>query len=643
MSGISGIVRFDGAPADPAHLHAMTAAMSHRGPDGIGHWVKGSVALGQCMLRTTPESLEETQPLANEDESVVLVMDGRTDNWEELRAELLSHGARLRTRADAELVLRAYETWGDACLSHVDGDFAIAIWDARQRRLFCARDRFGNKPFHYHWDGKVLTFASELHAILAMPWVPERLNEGMVAEALESRLYSVDETFWQGVLRLPPAHALTAGTGVFGPSRYWKPRAAVLRCSDDDDYIARYRAVLQETVRRLSRSHRPVACEVSGGHDSSAVFALAIGLASGGCLPAPGVDGYTLAFPGDPGADELSFARAVGTHLGVSITEVAPSRPPVDWYREHALFYRDFPGYPNGAMATGLRSLAFGRGSRVVLTGSGGDEWTGGTRLYYAEALESRAWSGLLDSIREDGAAFGAPTALGWLLRFGLWPLMPTPVRSAVRMVRVRLERPAFDTRTWLQPRLHDVIKRRRRAVPEPMGPFLRAGQRIQAGILVGAYGIWAREIEERMAARLGLEQRHPFWSLAPVEFAFALPERMRIRGERRRYAHLRALEGALPPAVIERRSKADFTGTLRTPLPGAAAALDRGLLEGPAGWIRPGAIHRLLDLSRGREPVGAEWVLWGLVGCEPLLAPHQHGVGVDSSVVGMRPGLAGG
>ena len=117
MSGIAGIIHFDGQPVAPGLVESMTQSMHYRGPDGINHWRRGSVALGQCMLRTTPESLEETQPLTNEDESLVLVMDGRVDNWEELRRELLGKGAVLRTRADAELVLRAYEVWGRDCLA----------------------------------------------------------------------------------------------------------------------------------------------------------------------------------------------------------------------------------------------------------------------------------------------------------------------------------------------------------------------------------------------------------------------------------------------------------------------------------------------------------------------------------------------
>ena len=121
MSGIAGIIRFDGGPVDPAAVRAMTDAMAHRGPDGIVHWQGEGVVLGHCQMCTTPESLEETQPLTNEDESLILVMDGRVDNWEELRQLLLDKGARLRTRADAELVLRAYEVWGETCVEHIDG------------------------------------------------------------------------------------------------------------------------------------------------------------------------------------------------------------------------------------------------------------------------------------------------------------------------------------------------------------------------------------------------------------------------------------------------------------------------------------------------------------------------------------------
>ncbi len=276
MSGIAGIIHFDGKPVKPGLIEKMTSAMAHRGPDGIHHWVKGSVAVGQCMLRTTPESLEETQPLTNEDGSLVLVMDGRVDNWEELRAELLSQGARLRTRADAELVLRSYEAWGRDCVERLDGNFALVIWDAKKRQAFCARDHIGYKPFYYQLQGETFVFASELQPLLKLPWVSEEINEGMVAEYLANEWHSRDETFWKGVNRLVAAHCMTIGRKGVCSEQYWAPNPYWdLPCSSEEDYTEYYRELFFDVVRRMSRSQAPLACEASGGLDSSAILSVA--------------------------------------------------------------------------------------------------------------------------------------------------------------------------------------------------------------------------------------------------------------------------------------------------------------------------------------------------------------------------------
>ena len=252
MSAIAGIIHFDGMHVPPGQVEKMTAAMAYRGPDGIRHWTKDSVALGQCMLHTTKESLEESQPLTNEDESLVLVMDGRVDNWEELRKDLLARNAVLRDRSDAELVLRAYELWGRECLQRIDGDFALVIWDARRQVAFCARDRMGNKPFNYHWNGKTLVFASELHAILALPWVSQTLNEGVLAEFLAAEWYSRDETMWNGVMRLVAAHCMQVGNGGPGIERYWEPDLwGILPYSKDEEYVVkRYKSADTPCLKR---------------------------------------------------------------------------------------------------------------------------------------------------------------------------------------------------------------------------------------------------------------------------------------------------------------------------------------------------------------------------------------------------------
>ena len=167
VSGIAGIIRFDGAPVEAGQIAKITSAMATRGPDGIHHWIAGSVALGHCMLRTTPESLDEIQPLTSEDESVVLVMDGRLDNREELKQALRGKGIRVRGNADTELVLGAYLLWGEDSPRHLLGDFAFAVWDVRRRELFCARDHFGVKPFHYFSCDKSVSYTH-----LTLPTTP---------------------------------------------------------------------------------------------------------------------------------------------------------------------------------------------------------------------------------------------------------------------------------------------------------------------------------------------------------------------------------------------------------------------------------------------------------------------------------------
>ena len=331
------------------------------------------------MLRTTPESLQERQPLGNEDESVVLVMDGRVDNWEELRRELLDRGAVLRTRADAELVLRAYETWGPDCLVRLDGDFALVIWDGRRREAFCARDRVGKKTFNYRWDGTTLAFASELHAILALPGVREELNEGLLAEVLADAWRSRDETFWKGILRLPAAHRMTVSARGARPELYWAPNLCeTLPYTREEEYVEHYRALLVDVVRRTSQSHLPVACEVSGGLDSSAIFAVAEHLRRQQQLPAPAISGYCLKFEDAPDAEERAYSRAVGDHLGVTIEECEATLKP----RRRGTGTGRVATANSRATRTARCCWGCGRrrasdGARVMLTGAGGDSWLG--------------------------------------------------------------------------------------------------------------------------------------------------------------------------------------------------------------------------------------------------------------------------
>jgi len=621
MSGIVGIIHFDGEPVEPRLIEQMTGAIAHRGPDGINHWVKGSVGLGQCMLRTTPESLEEHQPLTNEDQSLVLVMDGRVDNWEELRRELRGRGAVLRDLSDAELVLRAYQHWGRDCLSRIEGDFALVIWDVRRGEAFCARDRMGQKPFNYHWNGTTFVFSSELHAILALRWTPEILNEGMVAEFLAAEWYSRDETFWKGVLRLVAAHH--AVVDKVGPTltRYWEPDLeATLPYRDEEQFSEHYRALLIDVVRRMSRSAQPVACEASGGLDSSAVFAVAESLLQEQELPAPALDGYVLDFSGDPEADELKYSRALGEYLGVCILETRPSRMSLSWYREVARRYREFPSYPNGVMGLGIRMEAASRGSRALLVGVGGDEWLCGSRDYYAEALATSDWRGLTSALLADYRDFGVSKCLWWGFRHGLYPLLPHGARHLLRNLSFRRPYGAIDTKAWLTPAMRDVLTRRREYYAPRFRKTKRIAQRYQYQILTGSYTAHALELEECLSSSVGIELRRPFLSRELIQFAFSTPARLRLQGQTDKALHRKAMRGVLPHAIVARDDKASFMVTFRWYLEQLSELWPQGLSGKARKWVQDDRVSELYGQCGSAQKGGwPEFMLWTLFGCDAI------------------------
>ena len=626
MSGIAGIIRFDGGPVEPGQIEKMTGAMSYRGPDGINHRVVGPVALGQCMFRTTSESLEETQPLTNEEESLVLVMDGWLSNWKELRAELLAKSVRLRTRADAELVLRAYEAWGADSLAHIEGDFAFVIWDARRGEAFCARDRLGNKPFFYHWNEKQLIFASELTPVLEHPSTPETPNEGMIAEFLASQWFTRDETLWAGIFRLVAAHKMSATGRGLKIERYWSPDLSeALPFRRDEEYFEHYRELFADCVRRASRSQSPVAYEVSGGLDSSAIFCMAEKLRHDGRLPAPGADGYTLDFTGDQGADEMHYARSVGRHLGRTIHEAPPFMPPAAWYADHARVCRDFPGFPNGAMVIGLDQQMAPK-HRVALNGLGGDEFLDGSRLYYVEHLLQGQWRQLYQALRRDIDASGRRQAVDWLVRCGIVGALPRPVQQGLRKTkqiltagRGRGDNPS-DSQSlyWLTAEMRrHVADRRQRSELHSRQLRCTAVHRGLLKSLNYPFSDHAMELTDRVSSMGQIERRAPMRDHRFVQFAFSTPEQLRLRGNVSKFIHRQALRDLLPDSVRERTDKAEFSLVFWNQLCEIIPKLSGPIARERRQWVTPAGVDTLYrELSREGEHFWPAWILWSLYGC---------------------------
>ena len=608
---------------EPGLIEKMTAEMSHRGPDGMHYWQQGSATFGHCMLHTTAESLEEVQPCLSDDGRHVLVMDGRLDNWEELRKRLELHEARLRNRSDSELVIQAFLLWGMDCLKYIEGDFAFIVWDRLEKKIHCVRDRMGGKPFHYHWNGKTLSFASELRALFLLPWVPKICNEDMLVDYLMAQWCTKNETLWKDIYRLPQAHRLEIDPAGFRIKQYWQPDLETLLDFDsDEEYIECYRSLFIEAVRRSSRSHQEVAFEVSGGLDSSALFAVADHLQKDARFPAPGMNGYTLDFHDDKEANELEYAAAVAMHLGRPVHEIAPTKPSLEWHRKWARDYGEMPPYPNGGLSIGIREQARKNGSRAVVVGVGGDEWLIAGRSYYAEEIQARRWQALALCWRADMRDYGTAKPLWWLARYGALPLLPSGLKKAVRATFSRRHPFGETDMSWLSHSMQDRVRNRRVNLHTAMpGKFRQISQVSKWHMTFSATNAEARESEERMAAHYGLEIRWPFFNLQLAQFAFSSPDRIRLRGSTHKFVHRQAMHGLLPPVVAERTTKADFMITFRRYLKEMEAVYCNEIASKREDWVVPDKLRDLFRITQsGPTPNGMpEWQLWGVFCCDAI------------------------
>ena len=209
MSGICGMIHWDGQPVASGSVQAMAEAAVHRGPDGIHYRTCGQAGFAHLALHVTPESVRERQPLASPDVQILLVADARIDNRDDLIQLFVEKQLLAGIEAtDPEIILAAYRLWGTDCAAHLLGDFAFAIWDASQQHLFAARDAMGMRAFYYRFEPQRFLFGTEVKQILAAPEVPAKIFEPAVAAHLAGCFHHLDWSFYEGIAQLQPAHAL---------------------------------------------------------------------------------------------------------------------------------------------------------------------------------------------------------------------------------------------------------------------------------------------------------------------------------------------------------------------------------------------------------------------------------------------------
>ena len=271
MSGIAGIVNLDGAPVDRDLLSLMTGYMSFRGPDAQALWAEGNVGFGHTLLRTTSHVETENQPLSL-DGQVWLTADARLD----ARAELIKKLKLPQEQSlnNAELILHAYQAWGDDCVQHLLGDFAFAIWDNRAQRLFGARDHFGVKPFFLASAGNSFLFSNTLNTLRLDSRISDELNDIAVGDYLLFGLnQDLSTTIFRDIKRLPPGHFLTISDGAIKVVRYWKQAFDEIHFRDRRSYVNRFAELLSTAIEdRIDANN--VSVSMSGGLDSTSIAAI---------------------------------------------------------------------------------------------------------------------------------------------------------------------------------------------------------------------------------------------------------------------------------------------------------------------------------------------------------------------------------
>ncbi|MBW4596888.1 MAG: lasso peptide isopeptide bond-forming cyclase [Brasilonema angustatum HA4187-MV1] len=604
MSGIMGIYYLDNRPVDREDLGRMVDILAHRGHDGADIWVDGSVGLGHRMLWTTPESLLEKLPLINQTGDLAITADCRIDNRDELIHVLQFDKCPSEKITDSQLILAAYEKWGESCPEHLLGDFAFAIWDKRNQMLFCARDHMGVKPLYYYYQtGRIFAFGSEIKALLCLQEIPHQLNEVKVADYLAAIFNDKSITFYQHIYRLPPASYMTLSAKGIQIGSYWSlDPCRELRLGSDEEYASALREIFTEAVRCRLRSAFPVGSHLSGGLDSSSVTCTAQQL-----LMQEGnnrsLHTFSNIFDAVTECDERPFIEAVLAQGGMIPHYVhADQQGPLSNLDKIFQYHDGAIPAPTHFLVWGLNEATHKEGVRVVLDGFDGDNTLSHGEAYLTELVRKGQWSTFakeVDDLHKLASVsprkilqYYAFTYLEELARSGRWvtfarqinqilqyfnvsrrslfvhhgfkPLLPQPIRQAWQLLRGH-NQPANNDRNQIVKRKfakHINLKKRIQVLKnsqsnQPLTEREQHWRGLTSGVLTQAL-----EVSDQYSAAFSIETRHPFMDKRLIEFCLSLPPEQKFRQSWSRFIMRRAMSNVLPEQVQWRRSKGDMSSS---------------------------------------------------------------------------------
>jgi asparagine synthase (glutamine-hydrolysing) len=619
--------------ADQSLLLAMAGELRHRGPDGVGLYVDGS--FGMTNTRLAIVDLEGgDQPLSDERGRFWVMQNGEVYNYVELRDELLALGHRFATSSDTEVIAHAYEEWGPDFLLRLNGDFAIAIWDRERRELFLARDRFGVRPLFLAELAGDVCFASEAKALLRHPAARRELDPVGIVDTFTTWSTLPGRSAFVGIRELAPAHyAIVGPDGIRREERWWDLAFEPAE-GTDDAFVDELDAALVDSTRLRLRADVPVAAYLSGGLDSSVTAAIAA-RAVGPSLNAFGVGFVNARY------DESEAQDAIAAHLGVDF-----HRTVVDAHAIAAEFPRVVELGEKPLLRTApapllrLAGLVRESGLKVVLTGEGADELLGGYDIFREDKVR-RFWA-------RDPESRLRPLLFGRLNRF----LENDPSRAAAFLSRfyardlLAVDDPLYSHRLrfantartlrLLRPEVlegagaADPAERLVRMLPPGFASFspLAKAQYLEVTTFFQGYLLHAQG--DRMLMGHSVEGRFPFVDYRLAELAARLPDNLRLRGLREKYALRRAAERYLPRA-IHSRPKVPYRAPIREAFfsddrPEYVDELLRPEAVAAAGVLEPTAVARVVAKfeQAGASGVG-ETDEMALVGALSTMLLHQR------------------
>lgn len=562
MCGIVGIINHHAASDAKSLIRRMTNSMVHRGPDGSGEFLTEEVAIGHRRLAVI--DLENgTQPIFNEDGTIAVVLNGEIYNYLKLRQELESRGHIFKTQTDTEVLVHLYEELGGECVAMLEGMFAFAIYNSRNRRVLLARDRMGKKPLFYFMYGDTLVFASELETLRQHPQMPRELDSNAVSDFLSLHYIPSPNTIYRNVRKLPPAHQLEfrLNDGTISIRGYWHLDYSLKTEMPFEEAAKELRSLVEKAVEKRLIADVPVGTFLSGGIDSTVITALTTKLRGN-----QDTDAFTIGFE-ESAYDERGFAtqaaESINADSGGRLRHHVNVVNPCDFSLLEKLVIRSGEPYADASLLPTFLLSEFAKSKiTVALSGDGADEMFSGYERYlamkyarYADVLPRFLRSPLCLT----GAAClpdaGERSLSGRLRR----TLKLLSERHEERYFKLLDHCPQTNKRQLFGEKLHPSAEHNSAELFEALQWELTAPDRLERLAEMDVHSYLCNDILPKVdtaSMAAGLEVRSPFLDKDVVEFAAKLPLEYKLAGNSRKHILKAAFADLVPPAIARRRKK---------------------------------------------------------------------------------------